>query len=176
MIRLYDPTDRTADLFAVAAPGTTMVSPVDCTGAQGAGLALTFKKRWPGPCAWFKSAASKGTVRPGVLLYQHLLDGPTLLFFPTKIHWSEPSTLGIVREGLSRLPDIMTSISAPGPHPISKYPRRVALPGLGCGEGGLSWDDVRPLILAAAPQIERVGYEVHIFPPQPWRDRPRGPR
>jgi hypothetical protein len=163
MIRIYDPEDRDADLFALANRETLLVSPVDCTGAQGAGLALAFKKRWPAACAWFKAEAQAGRVAPGTPRFYLGKDGPGLLFFPTKRHWKEPSTLEIVKAGLDALPETLRGV----PRGI----RRIGLPALGCGEGELDWADVRPLIESAAPQIVEAAFEAHIFPPQPWRDR-----
>ena len=32
--------------------------------------------------------------------------------------------------------------------------RSIAVPPLGCGNGGLDWDDVRPLVVAALEKVE----------------------
>lgn len=168
MIRTYDPNDRGADLFALAVRGTALVDPVDCTGAQGAGLALAFKRRWPAPCAWFKSMAAGGDVALGRLTTFQVADGPLLIFFPTKLHWSEPSTLPAVASGLAHLTSRRFVQVL-----CTDRVERIALPALGCGEGGIDWKDVAPLLQDAGAKLEAQGLDVHVFPPQTWRDRPK---
>ena len=42
--------------------------------------------------------------------------------------------------------------------------RSIAIPPLGCGNGGLDWSDVRPLIVAALSDLNDV--DVIIYPPE----------
>ena len=42
--------------------------------------------------------------------------------------------------------------------------RSIAIPPLGCGHGGLNWNDVRPLIVAALDHVD--GVEVLLYAPQ----------
>lgn len=59
-----------------------------------------------------------------------------LLNFPTKIHWRNPSRIEWIESGLKKF--------------VSGYEklgiRDISFPRLGCGNGGLDWDDVRPLM------------------------------
>ena len=48
--------------------------------------------------------------------------------------------------------------------------KRLAIPALGCDEGGLAWADVHPLILSAARRLFGVG-EVVAVEPEPERRR-----
>lgn len=62
--------------------------------------------------------------------------GQWVLNFPTKKHWRNPSKLFYIEAGLQKF--------------VAQYERRgireVAFPRLGCGNGGLDWDEVRPLM------------------------------
>ena len=87
----------------------------------------------------------------------HHLDGFLLpryiVNFPTKGHWREPSRIEFVRDGLG---DLVAQIQ-------NLRIRSIAIPALGCGNGGLDWSDVRPLIeLAFAPLTD---VEVRLFEP-----------
>lgn len=165
MIRIYADDDRTADIFALATEETALVSPVDCSGAQGAGLALAIRRRWPAAGAWFKAQARAQGVEPGTLLHFTVRDGPTVLFFPTKRHWQEDSTLEVVQAGLAALPQCARV--------MPRFLTRIAIPALGCGEGRLTWEEVRPRVEAIGPALEAEHFDVHLFPPQPWRAAPR---
>lgn len=62
--------------------------------------------------------------------------------FPTKRHWRESSRIEDITEGLQSL--------------VAEVNRRrirsIAIPPLGCGLGGLEWNDVEPRIQAAFSQ------------------------
>lgn len=59
-----------------------------------------------------------------------------IISFPTKKHWKHPSKLLWIKLGLYSLVLYV----------FQKGIKSVAIPALGCGEGGLDWDVVRPLI------------------------------
>ncbi len=59
-----------------------------------------------------------------------------IINFPTKSHWKSPATYEFVETGLVAL---VTYLKA---NPI----KSLALPALGCGNGGLDWKVVRPMI------------------------------
>ena len=62
--------------------------------------------------------------------------GSWVLNFPTKVHWRNPSKLEWVEQGLAKF--------------VSAYPEQgiteISFPQLGCGNGNLEWNDVRPLM------------------------------
>ncbi len=62
---------------------------------------------------------------------------PYVLNFPTKAHWRSASRLSDITAGLDYLAENIESWG------ISS----LAVPPLGCGEGGLEWRMVRPLLL-----------------------------
>jgi O-acetyl-ADP-ribose deacetylase (regulator of RNase III) len=73
--------------------------------------------------------------------------------FPAKGHWRSRSELSDVRDGLADLRRVISD------HGI----RSIAVPALGCGNGGLDWRDVRPLIIEALGGLSDV--HVMMFPP-----------
>lgn len=131
---------------------TALVSPVDAvTGAQGKGLALEFKRRWPERCAEYREQCTLGRMTAG-RLFANMNGEPFIWFAATKRHWREPSTLDYVRTCLVSIDNALRYYK--GVYVI----RDIAIPALGCGLGSLRWSDVRPLILDAAArmQCERV--------------------
>jgi len=81
------------------------------------------------------------------------VDGPRwIIHFPTKRHWRHPSKLEWVREGLVDLRRVVTELGITS----------IAVPPLGCGNGGLEWRDVRGLIeeaLGDLPGVQVMVYE-----------------
>lgn len=133
-----------------------LVNPVDCTGAQGKGLALQFKRRFPLAASCFKDACQAGEIRIGnVFLVGNNDTNRTIVFFPTKRHWRMQSMVRDVAVGLADMRHRLREIDV----------RSVAIPALGCGEGGLEWGDVLPLINVTAEQMTRDGIRVEIYPP-----------
>jgi O-acetyl-ADP-ribose deacetylase (regulator of RNase III) len=77
-----------------------------------------------------------------------------IINFPTKTHWRGKSTLDYIRAGLK---DLIGQVERLGI-------RAIAIPPLGCGNGGLEWGEVRPLIedaFAGTPDVD-----VRLFGPQ----------
>jgi O-acetyl-ADP-ribose deacetylase (regulator of RNase III) len=137
--------ESTGSIFDSAC--TALVSPVDAaTGAQGKGLALLFKRRWPERCEQYRRACRTGAVSAGHVTAS--TGRPLILFAATKRHWKEPSRITYVRECLDSI------VYAVWAHRAES----IAIPALGCGLGSLDWSDVRPLMLDTAKrmQCERV--------------------
>jgi O-acetyl-ADP-ribose deacetylase (regulator of RNase III) len=127
---------------------TALVSPVDAvTGAQGKGLALEFRRRWPERCAMYRQECIAGHMSGGGV-YLDWAEDPALIFAATKQHWRKVSDASLVASCLLGIERIVNRYGV----------RSVAIPALGCGLGNLSWRDVRPLMLDAAArmQCERV--------------------
>lgn len=120
-----------------------LVSPVDCTGAQGKGLALEFRRRWPERCAAYRRDCQRGRVRAGQVVCNDR-EHPIVLFAATKQHYRESSEIAYVKECLDGIEWWTRAIGV----------QSVAIPALGCGLGSLSWTDVRPLMLDAAARMQ----------------------
>jgi O-acetyl-ADP-ribose deacetylase (regulator of RNase III) len=59
-----------------------------------------------------------------------------IINFPTKTHWRRPSEYSYIEAGLTALAQSIRQYA------ISS----IALPALGCGNGGLDWTKVKPII------------------------------
>jgi O-acetyl-ADP-ribose deacetylase (regulator of RNase III) len=139
------------DLLAAAVDA--LVNPVNTAGVMGKGLALQFKKVFPDNFAAYARACKAGEVVTGRMHVVHRPAPPRFIFnFPTKQHWRQPSRLEYVRDGLV---DLVARVRELAIHSL-------AVPALGCGNGGLDWNDVRPLIeqaFAAVPDVRVVLFE-----------------
>lgn len=118
-----------------------LVNCVNVVGAMGSGIAKAFKD-WA-PKNYFleyKSECATKKLKIGeVTRYTFTRNGRcnTIINFPTKFHWREPSKLEYIRPAL----DDLTLLIYNAPHE-----RSLAMPKLGCGLGRLDWAEVRSVI------------------------------
>lgn len=133
-----------------------LVNTVNTVGVMGKGIALMFKERFPENFAAYEAACKAGEIKVGTMFVQSgaEFDGPRwIINFPTKQHWRQPTKLEWIESGLEDLKAIIRA----------KGIRSIALPPLGCGNGGLEWTEVRPLIEAALNEMD--GVDVLIYEP-----------
>jgi O-acetyl-ADP-ribose deacetylase (regulator of RNase III) len=129
----------------------TVVNTVNCVGVMGKGLAKSFRDRYPAMFNAYVSICEKGLLEPGKLW---LWQGPDqwVLNFPTKKHWRQPSRIEWIEAGLEKF--------------VREYEARgiteISFPRLGCGNGNLDWNDVRPLMLQYLSKLPIPVY-VHDF-------------
>jgi len=138
------------------APVEALVNTVNEIGVMGKGVALQFKETFPEAAREYAEAAKRGEVHVGQVLVTSTsnLAGPRwIIHFPTKRHWRNPSKLEWVRDGLTDLSRVTRELEI----------RSIAVPPLGCGNGGLAWSDVRSLIEEALGDLP--GVEVMVFEP-----------
>ena len=121
------------DFFSI--PVKVLVNPVNTSGVMGKGLAKVFKEKYPDMFNQYKVYCDNGSFTVGKL-WVYKTPGQWVLNFPTKIHWRDKSELEYIDAGLSKFAE---SYSRKGLF-------RVAFPMLGCGNGGLKWEDVRQLM------------------------------
>lgn len=133
-----------------------LVNTVNTVGVMGKGIALMFKERFPENFTAYEAACRADKVEVGRMFVQAgvELEGPRwIINFPTKKHWRQPTQIEWIDAGLE---DLKAVIRAKGI-------RSIALPPLGCGNGGLEWSEVRPRIEAALGDLE--GVEVVVYEP-----------
>ncbi|OWL95127.1 hypothetical protein CBQ26_13835 [Deinococcus indicus] len=132
-----------------------LVNTVNTVGVMGKGIALQFKRAFPKNYKDYVAAAKAGEVRIGrMFVSEQPLHRPHYVInFPTKQHWRAPSEIRFIEEGLE---DLVRVIRA---HNI----RSIAIPPLGCGNGGLDWAEVKPLVEQAFANLPDV--EVLLFAP-----------
>lgn len=137
------------------ASAEALVNTVNEVGVMGKGIARMFREAFPESARAYQDASARGEVRVGhvFVTQNHALVGPRwILHFPTKKHWRHPARLEWIREGLE---DLVRVVRANGI-------RSLALPPLGCGNGGLEWTQVRREIetaLADLPDVDVLVYE-----------------
>lgn len=115
-----------------------LVNPVNCRGVMGAGLALEFKNRFPEMFEWYAQICKVHSL----LLGSPVLWNPEnaekwVLLFPTKKHWKHKSKLENIEKGLQEFCRMCCDWGI----------ESVAWCKLGCGLGGLSWEEVHPLMV-----------------------------
>lgn len=115
-----------------------LVNPVNCIGVMGKGLALQFKERYKDNFTAYRKACKERTVKLGkMFIFETGLDYPQYIVnFPTKWHWKDKSVFSDIECGLIALSYWVSGNKIPS----------IAIPKIGCGLGGLYWEDVKPLI------------------------------
>lgn len=138
------------------AQADALVNTVNTEGVMGKGIALQFSKRFPEMVEHYRAACKSGELQPGrlhVFERREMFSPRYIINFPTKRHWRSPSRLEDIDAGLATL--------------VEEIKRRgimsVAVPPLGCGNGGLNWSDVLPRIRAALDGL--TGVRVWVYPP-----------
>jgi O-acetyl-ADP-ribose deacetylase (regulator of RNase III) len=132
-----------------------VVNTVNTVGVMGKGIALMFKERHPANFKAYKAACKAREVEVGKLFVtaSDELGGPRwIINFPTKQHWRNPTKPEWVQEGLKALREFITENQI----------RSIAVPPLGCGNGGLDWPVVREWIDASLrdlPDTQVIVYE-----------------
>ncbi|WP_416326804.1 macro domain-containing protein [[Eubacterium] hominis] len=113
-----------------------LVNTVNCVGVMGKGIAKTFKTNYPKMFDEYKSLCDKKLVTTGKL-YPYLENEKVkVINFPTKQHWRSPSKLEYVISGLDWFVGNYKDLGI----------ESIAFPPLGCGNGGLDWDVVGPIM------------------------------
>lgn len=140
----------------LAARTEALVNTVNTQGVMGKGIALQFKRAFPSMFKDYASAAKRGELALGNMHVwpTQALEGPKYIInFPTKGHWRSPSRLHDIEIGLRDLVRVVRELNVTS----------IAVPPLGCGNGGLDWADVEPLIRNAFEALPSV--DVQLFAP-----------
>lgn len=130
------------DMFA--SQMKTLVNTVNCVGIMGKGIAAIFKKQYPDMFEEYKYRCERDLVKLGEPYHYSNLTGDSIVNFPTKGHWRASTRLSDVEAGLDHL--------------IAHYKEwginSIAFPPLGCGNGGLDWKIVGPLMVSKLRKLE----------------------
>lgn len=135
------------DIFE--SPAQVIVNTVNTVGVMGKGLALSFKQRYPQMFEKYKAACEKHLLTVGKLMLFYEADH-WLLMFPTKENWRNPSKLEYIEKGLMKFVQTYAE----------KNITSIAFPRLGCGNGELSWSDVKPLM---ERYLKKLPIDVYIY-------------
>lgn len=119
-----------------------VIIPVNLEGVMGRGLAHQAKIKFPNYFQDYREACRTGRLKMGTI---HFYGG--LISFPTKTVWRLPSNLDYIRISLEALY-----------REVKDWKDSIAFPKVGCGNGGLEWDKVRPMILKQLKDYRGVIY------------------
>jgi O-acetyl-ADP-ribose deacetylase (regulator of RNase III) len=131
-----------------------LVNTVNTVGIMGKGIALQFKKAFPENFDAYAKACKRDEVQIGrMFIYDlaQLQDPRFIINFPTKRHWRGRSKLEDIEAGLEALVKDVKRLRI----------ESLALPPLGCGHGGLVWEDVYPMIVQAFRSLPDVRVVVY---------------
>jgi len=113
-----------------------LVNTVNTVGVMGKGIAADFKKIYPKMFEEYKRLCDNKELDIGKL-YLYKTSNKWILNFPTKKHWRNPSTIEYIEKGLQALVKEATHLQLSD----------IAMPKLGCGNGGLDWEtEVKPIV------------------------------
>ena len=131
---------------------TTLVNTVNCVGVMGKGIAQAVKKRYPQMFDDYVRRCRSNQVHLGEPYHYSDLTGISIVNFPTKGHWRSTARVSDVRSGLKFFVD----------HVREWEIESVAFPPLGCGNGGLEWKQVGPLMYSS---LKGLDIPVEIYAP-----------
>ena len=138
------------DMFSSDAQ--TLVNTVNCVGVMGKGVALIFKERFPEMFQDYARRCARKAVKLGEPYVYEDKSGVKILNFPTKDHWRSASRLSDIEMGLKHLAE----------HYEDWGIESMAMPPLGCGNGGLDWSEVGPLIYQ---NLHSLPIDIEVFAP-----------
>lgn len=133
-----------------------IVNTVNCVGVMGKGIALQFKQAFPRNYEAYRKACEAGQVRLGEMFVfdtGSMINPRYIINFPTKGHWKAKSRIEDIESGLTDLISVLRSRDI----------KSIAVPPLGCGNGGLDWKIVEPMIRTAFGELPDV--DVQLFGP-----------
>jgi len=126
-----------------------VVNTVNTIGIMGKGIALQFKDTFPQNFLEYQKASKNGEVIIGKMFVtetRQLTNPRYIINFPTKAHWRERSRYEYIEQGLDDLVHVIKE----------KKIRSIAIPPLGCGNGGLHWGKVRDTMMKKLSSLTDV--------------------
>ncbi|HMX88317.1 MAG: macro domain-containing protein [Saprospiraceae bacterium] len=131
-----------------------LVNTVNTVGVMGKGIALQFKERFPVNFKIYADACKKGEMKVGKMLVvkENTLNGEKLIInFPTKTEWFKKSQYSYIEVGLKDLVRV-----------IEEYKiKSIAIPPLGCGNGGLKWEKVKAMMDKYLGQLPNIAIQIY---------------
>ena len=132
-----------------------LVNTVNTVGVMGKGIALQFKEQFPRNNQVYIKACKDGSLTIGTLLIvkETTLNGEkTIVNFPTKKDWKHRSAYSYIESGLEALKAELEKGEI----------KSIAIPPLGCGNGGLDWAQVQPMM---EKYLKDLPIDIQIYEP-----------
>lgn len=142
-----------------------LVNTVNEVGVMGKGIALMFRDAYPLNTELYTRAAKARQIAVGKMF---VTENPEftgvrwIINFPTKKHWRQPSKIEWIREGLKDLVRVIRELRL----------KSIAIPPLGCGNGGLEWNAVRSEIMQTLSSLDDVNVLVY-QPTNAYQGKPK---
>lgn len=138
----------------LASRAQIVACPVNTSAVMGAGLALKFRNLFPDIVPLYEQLCRDKKLeigRPAAItlpgVEQHIM------LFPTKQHWTGGSRIEWIERGLRYTVDMIEAKKWNYSH--------YAFPALGCGLGGLDWNDVRMVFDTYFAPIDDIKFDVY---------------
>lgn len=128
-----------------------IVVTVNCVGVMGKGIALEAKLRYPHIFVPYERACTRNELGIGNCMVVKTKDKPVILL-PTKKHWRNPSQYSYVNVSIDVLMECADDYGF----------STIAVPALGCGNGGLDWTVVKDSLIHVLKDHPSI---FHIYPP-----------
>ena len=137
-----------------------LVCPTNCLGVMGAGLAKKFRMKFQSASKRYTNRCETSDITPGDLIIFHE-EGKTLWFIPTKNDWRNGSEMEWIKKGIIHIRKEIAIVS------LSKVLIKIHIPALGCGLGGLDWNEVKAIFESEfEPFADNPNIHIKIFAPQ----------
>lgn len=115
----------------------------NCAGAMGRGIAVEFKRRWPMMYQEYRKRCVDGRFGLGeIFVWQD--EGMTIFNLGTQPHWREPARIDAIRSAMAKTVELGNSLGI----------KKLGLPRIGAGLGGIPWQYVRPILAGAATKAK----------------------
>jgi len=136
------------DLFS--AKTDSFAHGVNAVGKMDAGIALEFKKRYPEMYSRYKRLCDQHILLPGEVFYYGSKD-------------ERPNVVNLVTQnGLNKANIDYLELAIDGL--TKRYKmwniKKIAMPKIGCGRGGLDWEEVKSLLVN---KFEKIKLEVLVY-------------
>ncbi|WP_370420971.1 macro domain-containing protein [Streptomyces sp. QH1-20] len=139
---------RIGDLFT-ADDADALAHGCNCAGAMGRGIAVEFKRRWPQMYEEYKALCRAGKLTPGEIFPWQA--GERWIYnLGTQAHWRTRAEMQAVVSSVDRM------LAHAGAHGV----RRIAMPRIAAGLGGLEWAHVED---ALTPIVSAHGISVAVY-------------
>lgn len=108
---------------------------VNCAGVMGAGIAKTFKVKYPNNFENYRSACNVGSLRPGGVMV-NIENGKHIFNIASQNMPGQDASY----------PWLFESALKAATGAVSRGLDRIAIPEIGCGIGGLKWNYVEKIL------------------------------
>ena len=133
-----------------------LINTVNTMGVMGKGIALQFKKAYPNNYKAYEKACQNHEVKVGQMFItsdSNTSSGEKVIInFPTKTNWRKPSEYKYIEDGLENLVEVINN----------KKIKSIAIPPLGAGNGGLSWEKVKKII---EQKLADLNVDIYVYEP-----------